>query len=114
MRRWGFLVSLVVALVAGALSAGAPAGTTVAPTFTLVTSPTCASGQKLVGRACVDPNAVLANNWNYGDGMAKWDVPGQWLSTYEWTIPATVPAAGAKLSMNLGAVRRTRGPTYHL
>src|SRR3954447_5939425 len=114
MRRWGFLVSLVVALVAGALSAGAPAGTTVAPTFTLVTSPTCASGQKLVGRACVDPNAALANNWNYGDGMAKWDVPGQWLSTYEWTIPATVPAAGANLTMKLGATERIGGPNNRI
>src|SRR4051794_38918724 len=114
MRRWGLLVPLVAALVALALSAGAPATPTVAPTFTLVASPTCGQGEKNVGRACVNPIATLADKWSYGDGNAKWDVPGQWVSTYEWTIPATVPAAGANLKMTLSATERIGGPNNRI
>ncbi|MGZ8695021.1 MAG: hypothetical protein ACXWYS_06235 [Gaiellaceae bacterium] len=62
MRRWGLLATLLAALAAGAVTSGAPARVAVAPTFTLVTSPTCdtKNGEKNVGRACVNPNAVLA------------------------------------------------------
>src|SRR5947208_1683777 len=114
MRRWGLLVSFVAALLALALSAGAPATPTVAPAFTLVASPTCAQGEKNVGRACVNATATLADKWTYGDGNATWDVPNQWLSTYEWAIPATVPATGANLTMKLSATERIGGPNNRI
>ncbi len=116
MRHWGLLLAVAGALVAGAIVGGAPAARAVAPTFTLVASPTCntAGGEKKVGRACVNPTATAADKWTYGDGNAKWDVPGQWVSTYEWTIPATVPAAGASLTMKLSATERIGGPNNRI
>jgi hypothetical protein len=116
VRQWGLLLAVAGGLVAGAFVGGAPAAPTVAPTFTLVASPTCdtKNGEKNVGRACVNPIATLADKWSYGDGNAKWDIPGQWVSTYEWTVPATVPAAGANLAMKLSATERIGGPNNRI
>jgi hypothetical protein len=116
VRHWGLLLAVAGGLVAGAFVGGAPAAPAVAPTFTLVTSPKCntAGGEKNVGRGCVNPTATAADKWTYGDGNAKWDVPGQWVITYEWTIPATVPAAGANLTMKLAATERIGGPNNRI
>jgi hypothetical protein len=108
MRRWGLVVALVAGLAAGALTTGAPATVAVAPTFTLVASPTCGSGETRVGRACVDRPTL--DKWTIADGNASWDVPGQWLITYAWKIPATVPAAGAGMTMQMSAQERIGGP----
>ena len=116
MRQWGLLLAVGGALVAGATVGGAPAAPVVAPTFTLDTTPTCdkTKGEEPLGRSCVNPIRTLHDKWTFGDGKATWDVPGQWVSTYEWTIPATVPAAGANLTMKLSATERIGGPNNRI
>ena len=111
MRPAALLVALVTACVVAVLASGAPASHTrgaVAPTFTLVASPTCPANRARVGRGCVDRTSQ--GDWTVADGNSKWDVPGQWLATYTWTIPTTVPAAGAPLKLSLSATERVGGP----
>ncbi len=113
MRRWGPLAALTAALATAAAASGEPAGpqrVAAGPTFTLVapTAASCGSSAKPLGRACVDRAAIT--NWTINDGNARWDMPGQWLTTYQWMVPQTVTTAGAPLTMTLGAEERTGRP----
>jgi hypothetical protein len=70
-----------------------------------VAAPTCGSGTTRLGRACVDRPSIP--NWTIVDGNASWDMPGQWLTTYSWTVPQAVAATGAPLSLRASAEERT-------
>lgn len=115
MRRAALLLGFFCTLAAAAMvpsAPGTPARPAVAPTFTLVSSPTCGSGSTRLGRGCVDRPAQT--NWTIADGNVKWDMPGQWLTSYQWTVPGTVTAAGAALSLTLHAEERTGRPNNRI
>jgi hypothetical protein len=91
-------------LVTGALAS--PSQSAAGVTFQLVTAPTCASGTIRIGHACAnrksgDTRTIVA------DGSAKNDVPGQWVTSYNWTLPQTVPVAGAVLTLKAAGEERT-------
>jgi hypothetical protein len=111
MRREGvpsWRVGVVVAAAVVAAFAVPPAmssRTASTVSFQLVVAPTCGSGTTRLGRACVDRPTIP--NWTIEDGNARWDMPGQWLTTYSWTVPQTVAAAGGALSLRVSAEERT-------
>jgi hypothetical protein len=107
--RWKLTVAMaasasVAVLVTGALAS--PSRPAAGVTFQLVEVPTCTGGTKRLGHACVNRSEIPT--WTtIADGSAKNDVPGQWLTTYSWTPPQTVPAAGAVLTLKAEGEERT-------
>jgi hypothetical protein len=106
VRRGALVWLLILVGVSGALVGSAPARDVARqtnPTFKLVPFPKkeCTAPKVIVGRACVDKsNQVLTPDWKYSDGSATLSPTG-WKSSYSWTVPATIPPAGASIKMSL-------------
>jgi hypothetical protein len=101
-------VGLVI-FVAGALAAGgrSAAGTP----FALTTPGDCATGTVAKGNACVKTTGfTFQDHWKPGNGSATWNVPGRWNVSYNWTVPASVPAEGTTMTLRLAATELTRNP----
>jgi hypothetical protein len=113
LRRLSWGLALVVAggaAVAAAFASGA-APTATSPTFALVQFPTseCSPPKVIFGKACLDRSGlILSEDWTYRDGSATWHPTG-WTTTYKWSLPATVTAAGAAITMALTAAGKQRG-----
>jgi hypothetical protein len=124
MKRAGInfaTCATAVALAASglALTASASAAVRLVPhnqnstvTWTLVNTPCTPRGSlgsinlssQVVpaGRGCYDPaGALFQSDWQVNEGSATWDVPGSWSAQYSYTVPDTVPPAGASLPMSI-------------
>jgi hypothetical protein len=105
-------------LTAAAFAAPAPAATT-APgatevVFDLVapTKATCKDGLVILGSACADTRGlVLHEDWQPGGSSAQWNVEDRWNISYRWTVPASVPAKGAKLTIAMEATELVGRPS---
>jgi hypothetical protein len=96
------VLAVVVAAGAGGAWAARNGPVATGVTFELVSPPQCAAPQVVLGSACVDKSGlVVADKWTVGAGSAQWNVPGQWQTSYEWTVPESIPPAGAKLTMKM-------------
>ena len=134
LRRLSILRWLVAAgvtaglgvLVAGAPASGSAPAARAAPglgpaarvTLELVpvTRAECAAPRVLIGGACVDKSGTfIPDKWTFGDRSAQWapgppQAAGQWRTTYAWTVPQTIPPAGAALTLKLTAAELTKLP----
>ncbi len=121
MRRGGvqgWVVGLCAALLLVALAAGAHASSgsqQAAPITLTLKTPTAAECKQqnqnavVFGRACVIKVGLVAQEfWTVNPSSATWDTP-TWLTTYAWTMPATIPAGGADMTMTLSAKEETGG-----
>jgi hypothetical protein len=100
-------------LVAGALASPNRPAAGAGVTFQLVAAPACTGGAKRLGRACVNRSEIPT--WTtIADGSAKNDVPGQWLTSYSWTLPQTVPTAGAVLTLKADGEEKTGQPNARI
>lgn len=96
------MLAAAAAVCAGGASAATSGSAATGVTFELVSPPQCAAPQVVLGSACVDKSGlVVADKWTVGSGSAQWNVPGQWQIAYEWTVPQSIPPAGAKLTMKM-------------
>jgi len=81
-----------------------------------VTRAECAAPRVLIGGACVDKSGtIIPDKWTFGDRSAQWapgppQAAGQWRTTYAWTVPQTIPPAGAALTLKLTAAELTKLP----
>ena len=111
-------------LVAGALASGRAPAAGAAPELALgtratlelvpVTRAECGAPRVLLGGACLDKSGmVIADKWTIGERSAQWapgppQAAGQWRTTYAWTVPQTIPPAGATLTLKLTAAELTK------
>ena len=51
--------------------------------------------------------SILGADWTYRDGSAIWHPTG-WTTTYKWSLPARVTAAGAPITLALTAEAKRR------
>src|SRR3954470_995360 len=104
LRRLTWLALALV--VGGAVAGAAPASRTAAranPTFVLVQYPAkeCPQPRVIVGKACVDKSEqLLRADWTcrHGSGTLH---PTGWTTSYKWSVPPVVTAAGAAIKMEL-------------
>jgi hypothetical protein len=78
------------------------------------TAKDCLAPKVIVGAACVDKSGmVVADKWTVADRHAEW-APQFWKTTYDWTIPQTIPAAGAPLTMRMTGTELTKNPNARI
>jgi cell wall-associated NlpC family hydrolase len=122
MRAWIPRVRVLAAgavlgltLVAAAASASNGAQT---PRVTLrlvpFTDKDCPEPKVVIGAACVNrAGMVVADKWTLADRHVEW-APSGWRTTYDWTIPETIPPAGAPFTMRLTAEEKTGNPSARI
>ena len=94
LRLAAILAASGVILLAG--SAAARPATTPGTTWKLVQTTGCASPKKAARLACWDPEG--RTEWQVSESSATWTATG-WDINYKYTIPATLPPAGAQAQL---------------
>ncbi|WP_205697465.1 hypothetical protein [Conexibacter sp. SYSU D00693] len=91
-------VSLVVVIFATLLALAPPAG-----------AQTTSAKELRLSRVDVDRSGELqqpGSSWTVAEASAAFDAPDRFRSEYAWRVPATVPAEGARASLDVTAIGR--------
>lgn len=85
-----------------------------------VTRAECAPPRVLLGGACLDKSEmIIPDKWTIGERSAQWapeppQAAGRWRTNYAWTVPQTIPPAGATLTLKLTAAELTKNPNARI